>query len=299
MTCLRMVMISIAAALLPSAPVSARQERATPELHDIMLDGRALHLEVRRGRADAPIVVLEAGATLDSREWMPVISRLLPRTDSTIITYDRAGMGRSQPLGKTYDIRNEVARLRRALRRLGLSRDLVLAGHSYGGFLIQLYARRYPKDVAALVYVDPNTVTGLDGISGAERFRTSILAAVRGGTNRFNDVPLAEAYVRTMTTMMKYPAPCGIPVTVLTQGAQDRVTNDPALIRWRDGHLSLAERTNAKLIYAAKSGHMIPDDEPELVATAIAETLRAVAETPTRKPIPCPNRQRSADRDGR
>lgn len=268
-------------------PAYARQEQPRPERHDVAIGGRTLHFEIRRGRADAPVIVLEAGATLDSREWGPVIERLAAQTDSSIVAYDRAGMGRSQPLNTTYDIREEVSRLRRGLRQLGFANNLVLAGHSYGGFLIQLYARLYPKEVAALIYVDANTVIGLDGIGGAERFRDSTLAAVRDGTNRFNDIRLAEGYVRTMKTMMEHPAPCGVPVVVLTQGAEDRKTTSPALKLWRDGHLELAARTGGKLIYAGKSGHMIPDDEPDLVAATIADLTRDLRKDRGRRPMPC------------
>jgi len=266
---------------------NARPEQPGPERHDVAIGGRTLHFEIRRGRSDAPVIVLEAGATLDSREWGPVIERLAAQTDSSIVAYDRAGMGLSQPLKTTYDIGQEVSRLRRGLRRLGFTNNLVLTGHSYGGFLIQLYARLYPKEVAALIYVDANTVIGLDGIGGAERFRDSTLAAVRDGTNRFNDIRLAEGYVRTMRTMMKHPAPCGVPVVILTQGARDMAITSPALKRWRDGHLELAARTGGKLIYAAKSGHMIPDDEPDLIAATIADLTRELGKDRGRRPIPC------------
>ena len=65
---------------------------------DVSVGGKSLHFVICAGRRDGPVVLLEAGATLDSTEWTGVTARLAGRTDATIIAYDRAGTGKSQPL---------------------------------------------------------------------------------------------------------------------------------------------------------------------------------------------------------
>ncbi|WP_157218357.1 alpha/beta fold hydrolase [Flavisphingomonas formosensis] len=280
--CLQMGLLLMGVCGSAAAIASSSPEPVAADVRDVAVDGRTLRFEIRRGPPDGPVVLLEAGATLDLREWDPVIHALGGRAAATLIAYDRAGMGHSQPLSTSYDIYEEVARLHRALYRLGLSKRLILVGHSYGGFLTQLYANLFPAEVRALIYVDANTVEGLGGLEAAEAFRTSILDAAKAGKTQFNDLRLADGYVATMRTMMRNPVPCGLPVTVITQGAADAAITDAKLLRWREGHRGLARRSGATLLFAAHSGHMIPRDQPEIVADAI---LAAIARETAKRPL--------------
>ncbi|AJP71202.1 alpha/beta fold hydrolase [Sphingomonas hengshuiensis] len=248
---------------------AAAKDPPGSEHRDVLVQGHLMHFELSRGSNPDRVILLEAGATLSSTEWTEVMRRLRSRTNATIIAYDRAGMGRSAPLRTRYDVRQEVSRLHDALRQLGLAREMVLVGHSYGGFLIQLYANLYPREVAGMVYVEAVTVSGLGGVAGATLFRNAISDAIRAGTNQFSDPRLAEGYVRTMKTLMRNPPPCGIPVAVITRGPRDMAITDPLLQRWRDGHAALAATTGGTLIHAARSGHVVPVDDPDLVADAI------------------------------
>ena len=247
---------------------------------DVRVDGKSLHFIVCDGRRQAPVIILEAGATLDSTEWTGVIAQLAGRTDATIIAYDRAGMGKSQALDTPYDIVQEVDRLHAALRKLKRARPLLLVGHSYGGYLIQLYAHRHRRDVAGLVYVDANTITGIGGVEGAKALIDPVIEADRKGQGRFNDMRLARGYVAATETMVRIPPPAGIPVTVITQGAIDLPMTDPGLKRWRDGHLALAKASGGRMIYADGAGHLIPTEKPKIVADAILATLNAARGSP-------------------
>ena len=48
------------------------------------------------------------------------------------------------------------------MRKLNIKGKLILVGGSYGGFMMQLYANKYPDNVFGLVYVDANTVYFFD-----------------------------------------------------------------------------------------------------------------------------------------
>jgi pimeloyl-ACP methyl ester carboxylesterase len=249
---------------------------------DVAVGGKSLHFVICDGRRGGPVVLLEAGATLDSTEWTKVMARLTGRTGATIIAYDRAGMGKSQALDTPYDIEQEINRLHTALRKLGRNRRLLMVGHSYGGYLIQLYAHRHRADVTGLVYVDANTLQGIGGVEGAKALIDPVIEADRKGEGKFNDMRLAHGYVVATEVMTRIPPPVGLPVTVITQGAADLPMPDPGPRRWRDGHLALAAATGGRIIYADGAGHMIPIEKPEVVADAILATLRSV-QTGTRR----------------
>ena len=278
----RFVLSMLPVLLLSVGPAAAEKPAPAQSCaaRDVAVDGKSLHFVICAGRPHGPVVLLEAGATLDSTEWTGVIAQLAGRTDATIIAYDRAGMGKSHALDTPYDIVQEVDRLHTALGKLKRARPLLLVGHSYGGFLIQLYADRHRKDVAGLVYVDANTIAGIGGVEGAKALIDPVIEADRKGQGRFNDMRLARGYVAATEAMVRVPPPTGIPVTVITQGAIDLPMTDPGLKRWRDGHLALAKASGGRMIYADGAGHLIPTEKPKIVADAILATLNAARGSP-------------------
>jgi pimeloyl-ACP methyl ester carboxylesterase len=75
-----------------------------------------------------------------------------------------------------------VEELRRGLRALSLAPPYVLVGHSYGGFVVKLYAARHPDEVAGIVLVDvphPRKWTRLDDAE-RKRIEGGVRAARRG-----------------------------------------------------------------------------------------------------------------------
>ena len=74
---------------------------------------------------------------------------------ATIVTYDRAGTGRSEaPEGSPTadDMAEELASV---LNSLAVNRPLIFIGFSMAAFLVQLFACRRPAEVAGLILLDP------------------------------------------------------------------------------------------------------------------------------------------------
>ncbi|HEY0686555.1 MAG TPA: alpha/beta hydrolase [Steroidobacter sp.] len=253
----------------------AESAKVAASYEDAMIDvrGYKLHFRIYRGGQDT--VLLESGFGYGAAEWDELAPRLRSTTGATIISYDRAGLGMSELPERPYDVHEEVIGLHSGLLALGRTRDVVLVGHSYGGYLIQLYANFHPENVRGLVYVDSNTITGIDALN-ATKIADSLI--------RHNDVPnptqqqranlrAARGYPNAHETMRRYPVICGVPVVVITAGKKPQGLGTDAIDAWRRGHTELVSQSGGTRMFAEHSGHMVPFDQPDIIIEAVRATL--------------------------
>jgi pimeloyl-ACP methyl ester carboxylesterase len=114
--------------------------------------GFRLHLNISGESHAGPTVILEAGTGSFSANWHWV-QQELGRT-TRVVSYDRAGLGWSEPSRHPRDARTMAAELRRALSSAAIPGPFVLAGHSLGGLVVRAFADLYPAETAGLVLVD-------------------------------------------------------------------------------------------------------------------------------------------------
>jgi pimeloyl-ACP methyl ester carboxylesterase len=111
--------------------------------------------------SSSPTVVFIAGGGEDSSTFRRVQGPLSLLT--RVCSYDRPGMGFSDPAPASGTAISIVLALNRLMDGAGISRPVVLVGHSIGGVYAELYAARHPADVAAMVLIDPSFV-GQDAV---------------------------------------------------------------------------------------------------------------------------------------
>ena len=109
--------------------------------------------------AGTPVVILEAGGGDDSLTFRRVQGRLSAFT--RVCSYDRAGMGFSDPSDAPNTAAHTVRDLHALVDRADIPKPFVLVGHSDGGLYASLYAAYFPDEVSGLVMIDPNNL-GLD-----------------------------------------------------------------------------------------------------------------------------------------
>ena len=119
------------------------------------VNGEPMHLYC--SGAGSPTLVLESGRGDDFLVWGKVQPALSPTT--RVCSYDRAGFGWSDPESGPRDAGHIASQLHDLLRQAHVDGPLVLMGHSAGGIYIRVYATRYPRDVAGLVFVDASSTT--------------------------------------------------------------------------------------------------------------------------------------------
>ncbi|MGH9862116.1 MAG: alpha/beta fold hydrolase [Candidatus Acidiferrales bacterium] len=138
--------------LLYQAVGSARDWRRYPppgKLSDV--GGHRLHLYTMG--EGTPTVVLDSGLPGTCLSWalvQPEVAQF-----ARVCSYDRAGLGWSDPGPRPRTSQQIVTELHRLLQRAGLEPPYMLVGHSFGSFTVRLYASQYPDEVAGLVLVDP------------------------------------------------------------------------------------------------------------------------------------------------
>jgi pimeloyl-ACP methyl ester carboxylesterase len=130
-------------------------QRAESQTGIFPAGGRHLYLHCE-GQRHGPAVILDAGLFRDSTDWrlvQPDVARF-----AQVCSYDREGLGQSvvdkgaKPETECAD--EQLDDIRNLLKAAHVEPPYVLVGHSGGGPRVRRYTRKYPDEVAGLVFVD-------------------------------------------------------------------------------------------------------------------------------------------------
>ena len=131
--------------------------RKTERMVDV--GGRRLHATVY-GQG-SPTVVLVSGTAAGPQEtWNPIVDPLA--AEATVVTYDRAGVGKSEIGNLPTHARQSAVDLRRLLEELNVPKPVLLVGHSYGVMVVKLFASLFPDVASGLVLMDGVPATIVD-----------------------------------------------------------------------------------------------------------------------------------------
>jgi pimeloyl-ACP methyl ester carboxylesterase len=117
-----------------------------------LIDVGGYQLRLHCVGSGSPTVVLEpgAGGTSATMGWIaPAVA-----DQTRVCVYDRAGRGGSQSADRPQDGARIATDLHTLLHRAGVPGPYVLAGHSFGGLYVRIFAAHYPDEVAGLVLID-------------------------------------------------------------------------------------------------------------------------------------------------
>jgi pimeloyl-ACP methyl ester carboxylesterase len=131
------------------------------EHSDQLISVGSHRLQVHVEGKGTPPIILEAGLgdTLDRLQ--PLQRRLAEVT--RVITYNRAGYGQSEPGPLPRHSGQEADELKSLLDEMEVVGPFVVAGHSLGALNLQVFASKYPEDVAGLVLLDPPPLSFIMG----------------------------------------------------------------------------------------------------------------------------------------
>jgi pimeloyl-ACP methyl ester carboxylesterase len=239
----------------------------------VRVDGRLLRLDCRGEKG--PTVVMDAGLGQSRATWGRVPGEVA--TFTRVCTYDRAGIGQSDPAPRPRTSADVVQDLHALLERASVPGPYVLVGHSFGGLNMRLYASQYPAEVAGLVLVDSSHEDQYERFAALLRpeEREEYLGHEGGANGEGIDLLTSAAQVRAASRL------AAIPLVVLSINPE-RVPGieDVPAAPWSRAYMELQAQLAALTPDSTHwilpdSGHFVQWDRPDAVVEGIRQVVEA------------------------
>ena len=276
-----------------------RKYTAPGKLVDV--GGHKLHYVVQGD--GTPVVVIDAGMDQASYDWTPIQEKMAEF--ATVMCFDRAGHGWSEPGPLPRTSQQNVKELRTLLKKANLPAPYILCGHSYGGITMRLFASLYPEEVSALVLVDaanydpfpddapvstppaPISIARNTAFLGTPRIVTRLVYASRGKEGVELSPMRMAIHSRTKEWETLYQEwtgqenwrevrrmirPLGdLPVTVIT-GDQNELYD-----WWPEAQEALATSVSDNVEWVRLDcGHLVNDERPDAIVSAVRDILERI-----------------------
>jgi pimeloyl-ACP methyl ester carboxylesterase len=243
-----------------------------PETKSSLRDG--LRISTVQSGTGKPVIVFENGLAAKKEVWSAVQSAV--SKTHTVFGYDRPGQGASSFSKEPRSGSQIVEDLRELLKNQHLEPPYVLVGHSLGGLYMQLYARKYPKEVAGLVLVDsthPLHFAGTGAMENRSLVSRSMMAIGLWGnaSEEFKNITATGKEVLSLP-----PLPANLPTVILIapSAPTSKDPSDAAMdaydnaLRW-----DFIKLYPAASVHETHTSHNIHGERPELVVQAIKDVL--------------------------
>src|SRR5215470_9360750 len=238
-----------------------------PETKYVDIGGHKLRMKV--AGSGSPAVILDCGFGDSLEAWddiFPEIARL-----TRVVSYDRAGLGKSDPGPEPRSFKQIATELHTLLQRANISPPYVLVGHSMGGAHIRAFAHLFREDVAGLVFVDPLNERIFRTVPvetrDAELARQD--ASVKNGPHgpRAEWAFLKDEVLHDCPQLTSFGKPPDVPMMLLVAG-RDRPPQWVKNVLEQYGSW-IADATEGGALVIPDSRHYIQRDEPASVVSAI------------------------------
>ena len=237
------------------------------------------HVEMATGGAGPYTVIFESGFASPMAVWQKIAPEI--GKTSKVLMYSRAGTGKSDPRPEPRTPANISLEFEHMIEAAQLKPPFILVGHSYGGYLIRLYAARHPDKVAGLVFVDASVermdseLKKIDAVRVAQD--QAKLAAMMPPRLQAELKLVDEAFAAA--SLQGAPALPDVPAVVLTSTRVEpkaEFLGETAAGKnlWRTLHEQLFRQfAHGSHVVTSISGHNIHREEPELVIAAIQQVM--------------------------
>ncbi|MED3397580.1 alpha/beta fold hydrolase [Bacillus wiedmannii] len=229
----------------------------------VQVDDFKMYTKKFQGKKLQPVIIMEAGYGDYSKAWEHIAEGLTEF--GTVLTYDRAGLGKSRKSSKRRISSEMIKDLRNCLEQLQLKPPYIFVGHSFGGINARLFATFYPEDMLGIVLVD----------STPENYKEDFLPIMSPEFQEayYKQFVHESSYKEFMFSLGEANKHCqsmrNIPLVVLAAGKKAYYSQE-AQIKWVQLQKELLRLSNNnKFVIAEQSGHFIQKDEPYYVIDAV------------------------------
>lgn len=213
-----------------------------------------------------PIVILDAGMGEISACWanvQPEVSAF-----ARVFSYDRAGLGRSDPAPTPRTCKDIVADLRHLLAAAHLQPPYILVAHSWSGINARYFANQYPDEIAGMVLIDAVHEDKYEQFARiqTEEQNVRMWAAVKDPAKNDEHIDRIASFEQVHAS----PSAHTFPLIILTRATDD----DP----WNQIETGLQAEflklsANSKHYISTSTDHFLNNTDPELIVRAIREIV--------------------------
>ncbi|GAA4172842.1 alpha/beta hydrolase [Sphingobacterium ginsenosidimutans] len=242
----------------------------------ISVGQHSLHFNIIAGKG-IPII-FESGGGNDASVWQKLLAPLSARLGAPLITYDRAGFGKSGIDTANVNLSTEVADLKRALNKLGYNEQYFFVAHSFGGNYTLKFAHENKGQVLGAVMIDivsPYFMTMERGKSLKIEYADRLQEIKKESLGFYH---LTMNYENSTAILHEVAPHATIPMTIIGSGITafeepDRSKCVAALKKFAD------EKDNRKYVLEPNAQHHIFYDNPALVIEEIQSLYKKTTST--------------------
>lgn len=147
------LLLLTAVSALANASITASERTAiTPYGQRVSVDAGAINVYRNGGTGPTMVLLSGFGTPAPAIDFAPLIRKF---DAFNVIVVEGFGYGYSDLDVADRTIENITSELHKVLAKLQVNEPVILVGHSVGGIYARYYANAYPKEVSAIVGIDP------------------------------------------------------------------------------------------------------------------------------------------------
>lgn len=283
--------------------IKANKDKAYANIDFVTLNGYKVEVYtagMENNRSNKPVIVFENGMADAYDRWKAIIDEV--SKTNTVFAYNRPRIGESEDDSLPPTTKHIVNNLRGILLNKGLKPPYLLVSHSFGGAYIRSFASNYPNEIAGLIFVDPVDFTKKAGMGDLPYLEIGLtqyqIDSIFGQPYKnfietlYTEMPkyyVAEVKILRQLTKTDFeecdrnPLP-DVPVHFIKAGGYTssepptiydrekmwRINSNIQMKRWLQ---LLYPLKYGKLFYSSSSGHMVQNDDPEIIISSIKLAL--------------------------
>lgn len=213
---------------------------------------------------------MDAGYGDFSKAWDSVIGDISKL--SSVLIYDRAGLGKSERSSNPRTSREMVKELKELLVKVKIEPPYILVGHSFGGVNMRMFATEYQNEVCGLVLVDSTPE------DYRERFFPTMSKEFQIAYNKqFIYEGNYNEFMESLEQLKETKIKLNVPVIVLSAGKKDHYSKESQEL-WNEMQSEILEiSADGELVIAKNSTHYIQNDESKEVVSAIKKLIDKIS----------------------